>query len=209
METRDTRHTGTDPTDDRADVVTTREDRPARSVAYATRWSGIYRDRVSWGAIWGGLLTALGLFLLLSLLATAIGLTTVQQTQVDPESVNRVAGFVSAILGLLAFFIGGFVAGRGGGIVGHDAGALNGFLVWALALVIVLVLTAFGVGQLFGALGGFDVFRQLRETNVDPSAVAQGVQSAAWITFISMALAATASTLGGWLGAVSEDATVD
>ena len=101
------------------------------------------------------------------------------------------------------------MAGRGGGVVGHDAGALNGFLVWALALVIVLVLTSFGVGQLFGALGGFDLFRVLRETNVDPSAVADGIQSAAWITFISMALAATASTLGGWLGAVSEDASVD
>lgn len=199
-----------EPLDVRDEPVTTVNEHVVRRgpPMYGTRWSGIYRDRVSWGAIWGGLLTALGLFLLLSLLATAIGITTVQQGNVDPENVGRVAGVVSAVLGLLAFFVGGFIAGRGGGIVGQDAGAVNGFLVWALALVVVLVLTALGVGQLFGTLGGFDVFRQLRDANVDPSQAGQGVQTAAWITFISMALAATAATLGGWLGAVSEEAAV-
>lgn len=168
------------------------------------RFAGIYRDRVSWGAIWGGLLTAIGLFILLSVLATAIGITTAQATDVDAGDTSRIAGVVSAVLGLIAFFVGGFVAGRGSGAAGHEAGGLNGFLVWALALVTLLVLAGLGLGSVFGTLAqGFGPV--VPGAEVDPAAVAEGAQSAAWIAFISLALAATAATLGGWLGAASDD----
>ena len=185
--------------------------RPVASATYVTAWSGIYRDRVSWAGIWGGLLTALGLFVLLSVLATAVGITTVNQTDANPAQVSRIAGLATAVLALASFFVGGFIAGLGGGVVGRDAGGINGFLVWALALVVMLVLAAMGLGQLFGAIGaGFDAYRQFQgAVQIDPQAVAEGLQASAWITFISLGLAATAATLGGALGAVGDDTEKD
>ena len=199
----DRSQTVTRTSDPARDVPVTR----TRSTVATTRLFGVYRDSVSWGAIWGGLLTAIGLFILLSVLATAIGITAVQEAEAEAGAVSRIGGVVSAILGLLAFFVGGFVAGRGSGAVGHDAGALNGFLVWALALVLMLVLAGFGLGAVFGTLA--EAFGPtVPGAEVDPNAAAQGAQSAAWIAFISLALAATAATVGGWLGAATDDDVV-
>jgi hypothetical protein len=161
-------------------------------------------DRVSWGSIWGGFLTAMGTFILLSLLATAIGLTTIDAGQADPDTLNRWAGVISAIIGLVAFFIGGYVAGLMGGFVAPLAGMMNGFLVWALANVVMLALAAFGLGQLFGAAGSlYDQFAGASvQLNIDQSVV-NGLQTSAWIAFIAMALAAFAAAAGGWLGTIS------
>lgn len=176
-----------------------------------------HQDRVSWGAIWGGLLTALGLFILLSLLASAIGITTVRTGGADAETVNRFTGVAGAIIGLVSFFVGGYVAGAMGGWAARPAGMLNGFLVWALANVIVLALAAFGLGQLFGAAGGlYDVYRSMglaTSVEVDQQQLMANLQTTAWIAFISMGLAALAATLGGLLGSaarpVPADADVD
>lgn len=173
--------------------------RPARTGRIFT----FSREGLDWGAIWGGLLTAIGVFILLSVLASAIGITAAD-SGVDGEDASRVAGVVSAVLALLAFFVGGYVAGRMSESNDNGSGALNGFLVWALALVLILILAAFGAGAAFGTLA--DSFGPaVPGAEVDPATAADAAKSAAWIAFISLALAATAATLGGWLGAASED----
>src|SRR3712207_8759527 len=50
---------------------------------------------------------------------------------------------------------------------GRGAGALNGFLVWALAIIAILLLAANGLGQVLGGAG--DIFGQLQQQNVDPN----------------------------------------
>ena len=170
-----------------------------------TRFFGISKEGVDWGAVWGGLLTAIGLFVLLSVLATAIGITAAQETAVDAGEASRIGGVVSAVLALLAFFVGGYVAGHMSEAHDSASGALNGFLVWALALVLILILAAFGAGAAFGTLA--QSFGPVTG-EVDPNAAAEGAQSAAWIAFISLALAATAATLGGWMGAATDDDVV-
>lgn len=174
---------------------------PTVATVRTTRFFGISKEGVDWGAIWGGLLTAIGLFVLLSVLATAIGITATQETAVDAADAGRIGGVVSAVLALLAFFAGGYVAGSMSS--GHGgSGALNGFLVWALALVLILILAGFGAGAAFGTLA--QNFGPV-SVDVDPNAAAEGAQSAAWIAFISLALAATAATLGGLMGGASND----
>ena len=54
---------------------------------------------------------------------------------------------------LVAFFTGGSVAGMTSAMRGAVTGALNGFLVWALGSVLILLLSALGLGQLFGTSG--------------------------------------------------------
>ena len=174
---------------------------PAVRTVRSTRLFAFSKEGVNWGAVWGGLLTAIGLFILMSVLATAIGITATQETAVDAGDASRIGGVVSAVLALLAFFAGGYVAGNMSGGDG-GAGALNGFLVWALALVLILILAAFGAGAAFGTLA--ENFGPV-SVDVDPGTVAEGAQSAAWIAFISLALAATAATLGGLMGAATDD----
>ena len=101
------------------------------------------RDKVRWGPIWAGLLTALGTFLLLSLLALAIGAQTVNTGAADAETASVGSGIATAIIGLLSFFLGGWVAARSATIRDRGSGLLNGFLVWALGTALILALTAF------------------------------------------------------------------
>jgi hypothetical protein len=160
------------------------------------------RDRVRWGPIVAGLLTAVGTFLLLSTAALAIGLVAAPEGT-GAEEAGPLAGVITAAIALLSFFLGGFVAARSSAVPGQGTGALNGFLVWALGILLILVLAAFGLGQLFGAAG--DLFGQYRSiglpsADVDTAALADQVRTGAVGAFLGLALPAAAAALGGWLG---------
>lgn len=161
------------------------------------------RDRVRWGPIWAGLITALATFLLLTVAAVAIGAQAVE-SGAEGDAAGMAGGIASAIIALLAFFVGGFVAGRTAGVVGRGYGALNGFLVWALGVVLILALAALGLGSLFGASG--DLFAQYQQMGrpevegVDPNAVIEGIRNGSLGAFVGMLLPAIAAALGGLLG---------
>jgi hypothetical protein len=89
------------------EAIPVREDEP--DVVQRTRVN-VGRDRIRWGPIWAGLLTALATFLLLSLLALAIGAQTVDAGD-DVGTVVTTTGWATAVIGLIAFFLGGYVAG--------------------------------------------------------------------------------------------------
>lgn len=174
------------------------------------------RDRVRWGPIFAGLVTALSLFLLLSLLALGLGLTAADAatTSSETDAIGTAGAIVAAVIGLLAFVIGGFVAARTSAVVGRGPGAMNGFLVWALGIVLILALGAMGVGTLFGAAG--DIFGQVRASGVEPSDVQVDPQQAqdalrnsALAGFVSLALPALAALLGGVLGARKDEDLTD
>jgi hypothetical protein len=163
------------------------------------------RDRVRWGAIWAGLVTAIATFLLLTTAAVAIGAQVLDAR--DGDQAGMAGGIVSAVIALLAFLAGGFVAGRTAGVIGRGYGALNGFLVWALGVVLIVALAAFGLGSLFGASG--DLFAQYRqmgqpEANVDPNQVIEGIRTSSIGAFIAMLLPALAAAAGGLLGSREE-----
>lgn len=180
-------------------AVPAREDAP--DVVQATQVINP-RDRVRWGPIWAGLITALTTFLVLELLMYSLGLLIID---INPGSGNATGPWVTALVGLLAFFAGGWVAGATSAIRGSSVGLLNGFLVWGLGTVLILALSSFGLGSLFGALGNV-VSRFLlvgrSDPNVlgDPAQIAGFVRNASWWAFLSLALAALASALGGWTG---------
>jgi cation transport ATPase len=165
-------------------------------------------DRVRWGPIWAGLITAITAFLLLELLMYTLGLLTVN---ISPDQASSTGPWVTAIVGLVAFFLGGWVAGATSAVRGTAAGLLNGFLVWGLGTVLILVLSTFGLGQLFGAVGsaisqflalGNPNFN-LQLGNIDPAQIARMVRDAAMWALISLAVSALACMLGGWVGVKS------
>jgi hypothetical protein len=187
-----------------------REHREQRRVAgeYVERRAAApTRDRVRWGPIVAGLLTAISSFLLLSLLAAAIGLqVATQQVGTDPGAAGSTAAIVAAVIGLLAFFIGGYVAAWTAAVPNRRDGAFNGFLVWALAILVILVLAGVGLGQVFGPTGGlFGAYRGGTTGTVDPNAIRTGALGA----FLGMLLPALAAAVGGWLGAREQVVTED
>lgn len=105
------------------------------------------QDGVRWGPVWAGLLTALTTFLLFELLFYAFG-----WLDLDPGSGSS-SGLVTGILALVAFFLGGLVAGATALWKGLFSGLLHGFLVWALGVVAFIALTFFGAGALLGSFG--------------------------------------------------------
>ena len=162
------------------------------------------RDSTRWGPIWAGLVTALTTFLLLQLLALGIGLVGIL-----PEEQGFGSGLVSAILGLLAFFVGGAVAGMTSAVRGAIPGLVNGFLVWALGVLVILLLSALGLGQIFGALGNLvgqvGVLQDIQQggvnaPDVDPEQVASAARTGALGAFFGLLLSAVAATVGGLIG---------
>ena len=169
------------------------------------------RDSIRWGPIWAGLITALTTFLLLQLLAIGLGLV-----DVGPGS-DGGGGWVPGLIGLIAFFTGGAVAGMTSAIRGPGSGLLNGFMVWALGTVLILLLSALGLGQLFGALGnvagqvgpgavsGAAQSAQGAAPNVSPQEAEQALQTGAIGAFFGLLLSALTSMLGGLLGGRGSD----
>ena len=163
------------------------------------------RDSVRWGPIWAGLITALTTFLLLQLLAIGLGLVGIGPGEGG-------GGWVPAIIGLIAFFTGGAVAGMTSAIRGPGSGLLNGFMVWGLGTVLILLLSALGLGQLFGALGNVagqvgpgalssaaDA-AQNNAPDVSAREAAQALRTGAIGAFFGLLFSALASMLGGLLG---------
>ena len=168
------------------------------------------RDSARWGPIWAGLITAITTFLLLQLLTIGLGLVGI-----GPNATG--SAWVPAIVGLIAFFTGGAVAGMTSSVRGAATGFLNGFLVWALGTVLILVLSALGLGQIFGALGnvvgqlglfgpgGVNPPNNLPNANVDPAQIADAVRNGAIGAFFGLLVSAIAAALGGYLGGRSKE----
>ncbi len=169
------------------------------------------RDRVRWGPIWAGLLTALTLFLLGSLLAIAIGAASAGGNAQNADDAGRITGLAIPIIAALAFGFGGAVAAKTAAVRGRGNGLLNGFLVWALAIPLILLLAASGLGAIFGAAG--DLFGDLgrlganraADANINRQQVAEGIQNGAFGAFLSLFVPAVAASIGGLLGARKDD----
>jgi hypothetical protein len=182
-------------------------------------------DRVHWGPIVAGLLTAMSALLLLSLLGLAIGLTTLNAgaaaTQGGPPAdAGRNSAIWAAISGILAFALGGYVAGRTAALFNRGWGALHGALVFMLAVPLILWLAGQGLGTVLGSLGnlsgalasnpdaaqvaqGAADQAQSAAQNVQPGDIARAAEAArntAWGTLAGSLVAVAASALGGSLG---------
>lgn len=110
--------------------------------------AGGFRSRVSWGSILLGVVVALGVLFLLTLLGIALGFTIVDPKQdANPFSGIPVGSAIYfAIAHIVAFLVGGFAAGRLASSAWSSAALFHGAAVWALASFLILVSVASGVG---------------------------------------------------------------
>ncbi|TMJ73356.1 MAG: hypothetical protein E6G91_09010 [Alphaproteobacteria bacterium] len=116
--------------------------------------------RLSWGAVFAGMIVALVTHILLNLLGIGIGAASTDTARTpDGDTVQTVgilAGLWWAIAGIISAAVGGWFAGRTMGSSDRDDGLVHGLLSWAATtLVIAFVLSSVFGGALAGALGQF------------------------------------------------------
>lgn len=230
---------GTNPNDPLTPPTTVRERVSAPAyVAPATHVTTVHdnhddllaprKNRVQWGPIIAGLISAITIFLLLTVLGIGIGASVL-----DPNNAGDNAGTFSAIWGaisaILAFFVGGWIAAKTAAVGGEFGGLMNGVMVGAAGLVLIIYLTSTGLGNLFGTLSSnvgdiinatatvaqeegvspeeaqdeaADVAAQAQEAveDIDPNVAFEAVRNGAIGTFLGMLLPLVAAGLGGYLG---------
>ena len=113
------------------------------------------RDRfggINWGAAFFGWLVAIALTILLTSIAGAVTAAIGSSTQITQSEAERQAGTIGIVAGVvllvvlaIAYYTGGYVAGR----MSRFDGGKQGLAVWLIGLVVTLL--AIGLGTLFGS----------------------------------------------------------
>ncbi len=152
---------------------------------------------VEWAPTWGGVFVALGVFLLLSSLGVAIGVSS---------GATGVAIW-EAISVIIAFFLGGWFAGRTLNIIDPLVAGAHGLLVWAVSIVFTVVFiiaaTLSGISSLANlARVPFvsDLLRFVGATPPPAGAAAGTAVTSAWVTFVILLLSVIAAIIGGLVG---------
>lgn len=169
-------------------------------------------DRVRWGPILAGLFAALSTLALLGVLGVAIGLTAYDAG--DPGTRFGIgAGIWGMISALLAFGVGGWVAARTAAVRGESNGMINGAMVWAVAIPVMLFMAAGGMASMMGPASEMatDPAPQVMgyaqppaDTGISGQTVddvTTGAAWSAWGTLIALLLGLGAAAGGGYLGA--------
>ncbi len=115
----------------------------------------ILQNRVSWGAIFAGVVVALITQVLLTMLGAGIGIATLDPgTGENPaaSTFSIAAGIWYMLSGIISAFAGGYIAARLSGKTVPTTGALHGLTTWALTTLLVLWFLTSTVGALVGGV---------------------------------------------------------
>jgi hypothetical protein len=112
---------------------------------------------INWGAAFFGWIVAIGLGVLLTAIVSAagaaIGLTDQSTAKANADTIGIVGGALLIAIAVIAYYAGGYVAGR----MSRFDGARQGFGVWLFGLVVTLLVAA--AGAILG--DQYNVFEQL------------------------------------------------
>lgn len=111
--------------------------------------------RVSWGALFAGLVVSLGILCLLALLGIAVGATAVKPAEPGGFSgIGVGAGIWSVLCYVISIGCGAYVSARLSGVQRPILGMFHGLGVWAAIVVLTFVAVGSGItGAIKGTLG--------------------------------------------------------
>lgn len=172
---------------------------------------------IDWPSIIGGAIAAIAIGFVLNVLGLAIGASAFNPFEINrqDEAISIGGGFYAMFAQLISLQIGAYVASRGARYPDHFGGALTGFMVWALAVFIAVVLAVWtasalssgdaipsGVAETVGELSDAT---DAQGANLGELGTAEDtadvVAALSWWTFGSLALGLAGAIAGGWLGA--------
>jgi hypothetical protein len=119
---------------------------------------------INWGAAFFGWLVAVGLGALLTALLSAAGTAlalsefdSVGEAANNADTVGIVGGILIIAVALIAYFAGGYVAGR----MSRFDGGRQGLGVWAWSILVIVVLAVIGLiaGEEYNLFAGLDLPR--------------------------------------------------
>lgn len=169
------------------DTIETRRDRAvlAQDAGYT---------KISFVSVLAGTLVAYGAFAVLVAIAAAVAQSVGFDTDLADDQWRRLGaggGAAIAVVLFLSYLFGGYVAGR----MARRAGALNGFLVFVLGVVLAVGVAA--MVELF--TDGEDILRELRAIGV-PTTADEWRDVGTFAGIASLAGMLLGSLLGGGLG---------
>ncbi len=172
---------------------------------------------IIWPSIMAGAVAAIAIGFLLNVLGLAIGASAFNPFDINSqdEAIGIGGGLYVMFAQLVAFQIGAYIASRGARFPDHFGGLLTGFMVWAFAVFVAVVLatlTAAGgmsgdaltagvaetVGELSDATDGQGAATGELATAEDTADV---IAALSWWTVGALSLGLAGSIAGGWLGA--------
>lgn len=110
----------------------------------------INNNRLSWSGVVAGIFTFIAIFLTLSLITFAIGLSTFNPLSENPlKNVGTGVTIWTVITLVLSFAAGGFISG----LVANKAGFLHGMMTWVTGIIILAFLTTTTIGSVAKVTG--------------------------------------------------------
>ena len=106
-------------------------------------------SRVSWGAVFAGLVIATALQIVLTILGAAIGLTALDG-QDNAQAFGIGAAIWAIAVPLITLFVGGMTAGRLANVRDRGDGFVHGALVWGMSLLLATWLLGTGASRIIG-----------------------------------------------------------
>jgi len=110
-------------------------------------------NRVSWGAVFAGVVVALVVQLILNLFGIGVGASTLNPGTGDSPTATGLsigAGIWWTVSGVIAAFAGGYTAGRLAGQPIESSAGWHGLTTWALTTIVVFYLVTSAVGSIIG-----------------------------------------------------------
>lgn len=137
--------------------------------------------RISWGAIFAAVVVALAIQVLLGMLGTAIGASTLDPATVDGSPSASSFGIGAAIWwvvsSLIALYVAGWIAGHLSGNARKSDAVLHGLAAWAVATIVTLYLVTSAAGSVMsGATAALGKVAEVSAQGV--AAVAPSVKNA-------------------------------
>ncbi len=140
--------------------------------------------RISWAAIFGGVILVVTVQLLLSLLGAGIGLGTVDTNAGSTPNAGNLgigAGLWWVISSCISLFVGGYVSAWMAGIEVRFDGLLHGIVTWGIATLLTFWLLTSAIGGIIG--GGFSALGSV--TSAAGSGISDAVKPAAQAAGVS------------------------
>lgn len=134
-----------------------------------------WHKRITWGAIFAGVILALVIQLFLSLLGAGIGLSTIDPAQYDTPSASSLG--IGAIIwwtvsSIVALFVGGWVAGHLATSSRRSDATLHGLVTWGLVTLVAFYLLASAIGSIVS--GGASVLGKAASVTAQGAAAVAG-----------------------------------
>jgi len=170
---------------------------------------------ISWPTIFAGAVAAIAVGFLLNVLGLAIGASAFNPYEINAqdEAIGIGGGLYVIFAQLVAFQIGAYIAARGAQYPDHFGGLLTGFMVWALAVFIAVVLATFTAAAATGSdltAGVAETVGELSDATDGAGANAADLATAedtadamaalSWWTVGALSLGLAGAVAGGWLG---------